>query len=89
MGDTKKDNNKDEKEGGLQVYRDGMSFFACRCRKNVLHKNKKKIADETGKVIIQEGIETSSLAFRRGTTPPVQRRTLTFEERIEELREDK
>ena len=64
-------------------------FLLVDAEKNVLHKNKKKIADETGKVIIQEGIETSSLAFRRGTTPPVQRRTLTFEERIEELREDK
>ena len=85
MSDVKKYNDKDDNEGGFQVSKDGMSCFACRCRRNILHKDKKKITDETGKTIIEESIETSSIAFGRGTTPPVQPRSLTIEERIEEL----
>ena len=47
---------------------------------------KKRTVDENGRTTVEENIETCSLGFgNRGTTPEFQPRTLTVEERIEEL----
>ena len=47
---------------------------------------KKTTTDEMGKKIVEEDIETSSLGFgSRGITPPLQPRSYTLEQRIEEL----
>ena len=51
-----------------------------------INKAKKKTVDENGRTTVEENIETCSLGFgNRGTTPELQPRTLTIEERIEEL----
>ena len=85
MSNIKKD-NKDENNGGFQVGKDGMSCFACKCKRKNLIKDKKKVIDEKeGKIVLEEVVETSIISFGRDTTPEIQPRTLTIEERIEEL----
>ena len=52
----------------------------------LLTKQRKRTVDENGGTTVEENIETCSLGFgNRGTTPELQPRTLTLEERIEEL----
>ena len=80
-------NDEKDKEivGGIKFNSNGLFCLACRCKRNVFVKDKKKITDETGKTIVEESIETSTIAFGRGASPEIQPRTLTVEERIDEL----
>ena len=81
MSDLKQNNN-DEKGGGFNFSKDGVSCFTCRCKKKTLNKDKKKIIDEKeGKVVLEEVVETSIISFGRDTTPEIQPRTLTIEEK--------
>ena len=77
---------EDKNTGGFSVSKDGISCFTCRCQRNFINKTKKRTVDENGRTTVEENIESCSLGFgNRGTTPEVQPRTLTVEERIEEL----
>ena len=77
---------EDKNNGGFSVSKDGISCFTCRCKRNFINKTKKKTVDENGRTTVEENIETCSLGFgNRGTTPELQPRTLTLEERIEQL----
>ena len=77
--------DKNEKEGGFSLTPKSLSCVPCRCRRNIFHKEKKKTIDENGKTTIEEHLDTSSIGFGRGITPPIQPRTLTLEEKIERL----
>ena len=83
---SNKEETKNNNNGGFQVNKNGISCFTCKCRRNLFHKSKKTTTDETGKTVVEEDIETSSLGFgNRGITPPIQPRSYTIEQRIQDL----
>ena len=77
--------DKSQKEGGFSINPKGIKCFPCRFRKNSYKRNKKKIINKEGIITVEENLDTSSIGFGRGTTPPTQLRTLTLEEKIERL----
>ena len=86
MSDKNENPTKTNNNGGFQVNKHGISCFTCKCRRNLFHKSKKTTTDEMGKTVVEEDIETSSLGFgNRGITPPLQPRSYTLEQRIEDL----
>ena len=81
-----KGQEEDKNNGGFSVSKDGISCCTCRCKRNFINKTKKRTVDENGRTTVEENIETCSLGFgNRGTTPELQPRTLTLEERIKGL----
>ena len=77
---------EEKKQGGIKINKEGLFCLACRCKKNLFRKSKKILTEESGKIIVEENIETCSLGFgNREITPPIQPRTLTIEQRIEIL----
>ena len=80
--ENKKDENTD---GGFSLGKDGINCFTCKCRKNFFSKTKKRMTDEIGRTTVEECIATTSVGFGRNITPMIQPRTLTIEQRIEDL----
>ena len=79
------ENTENKIDNGFELTPTHLKCMPCRCRKKNFVKNRKKIEDKEGRTVLEETVESSVIAFGRGASPEIQPRTLTIEERLEQL----
>ena len=75
----------DKNEEGIIIKPEGIKCIPCKFRKNSYKRNKKKTVSSKGETTVEENVDSTTFKFGRGTTPDIQPRTFTLEEKLEEL----